>query len=31
MINHTEQVIIDSPLDMHLHFREGEMAQTVIP
>jgi dihydroorotase len=25
------QVIINSPLDMHLHFREGAMAQTVIP
>ncbi|MEO1690047.1 MAG: dihydroorotase [Cyanobacteria bacterium J06631_6] len=27
----TKQVIINSPLDMHLHFREGAMAQTVIP
>ena len=31
MTNQTEQVVINSPLDMHLHFREGEMAQTVIP
>lgn len=31
MVNQTKQVIIESPLDMHLHFREGEMAQTVIP
>ncbi|MEY2834139.1 MAG: dihydroorotase [Cyanobacteriota bacterium] len=27
----TKQVVINSPLDMHLHFREGAMAQTVIP
>ena len=26
-----QQVVINSPLDMHLHFREGAMAQTVIP
>ena len=26
-----KQVVINSPLDMHLHFREGTMAQTVIP
>ena len=25
------KVVINSPLDMHLHFREGAMAQTVIP
>ena len=25
------QIAIASPLDMHLHFREGAMAQTVIP
>lgn len=31
MSNNTQQVIIESPLDMHLHFREGAMAQTVIP
>lgn len=31
MSNKTQQVIITSPLDMHLHFREGAMAQTVIP
>ena len=31
MIETAKQVIIESPLDMHLHFREGEMAQTVIP
>jgi dihydroorotase len=32
MITETiNQVIINSPLDMHLHFREGAMAQTVIP
>ena len=30
-MNQTKQVIINSPLDMHLHFREGAMAQTVIP
>ncbi len=30
-MNQTKQVIINSPLDMHLHFREGIMAQTVIP
>lgn len=26
-----KEVVINSPLDMHLHFREGAMAQTVIP
>ena len=26
-----KQIAIDSPLDMHLHFREGAMAQTVVP
>jgi dihydroorotase len=26
-----KQVVLNSPLDMHLHFREGAMAQTVIP
>ena len=26
-----EQVVVNSPLDMHLHFREGAMANTVIP
>lgn len=31
MTNQVQQVIINSPLDMHLHFREGKMAQTVIP
>ncbi|MGF1589032.1 MAG: dihydroorotase [Pleurocapsa sp.] len=31
MTNQNKQVIINSPLDMHLHFREGAMAQTVIP
>ena len=31
MIETAKQVVIESPLDMHLHFREGEMAQTVIP
>ena len=30
-MNQTKQVIINSPLDMHLHFREGTIAQTVIP
>ncbi len=30
-MNQTKQVIINSPLDMHLHFREGIMAQMVIP
>lgn len=25
------KVVINSPLDMHLHFREGAMAQTVVP
>ena len=30
-MNQTKQVVINSPLDMHLHFREGAMAQTVIP
>ena len=27
----TKQLVIDSPLDMHIHFREGAMARTVIP
>ena len=27
----TKQVVINSPVDMHLHFREGAMAQTVVP
>ncbi|MEO1671692.1 MAG: dihydroorotase [Cyanobacteria bacterium J06631_2] len=27
----TKQVVINSPLDMHIHFREGAMAQKVIP
>ena len=31
MTDATRQVTLDSPLDMHLHFREGAMAQTVIP
>lgn len=31
MTDQVQQVIINSPLDMHLHFREGKMAQTVIP
>jgi dihydroorotase len=31
MTPQTKQVVINSPLDMHLHFREGTMAQTVIP
>ncbi|BAZ45858.1 dihydroorotase [Chondrocystis sp. NIES-4102] len=31
MVKQPTQVIIKSPLDMHLHFREGEMAKTVIP
>lgn len=31
MVNQIRKVIIKSPLDMHLHFREGAMAQTVIP
>ena len=26
-----QQIVLNSPLDMHLHFREGAMAQTVIP
>ncbi len=26
-----KQITINSPLDMHLHFREGAMAKTVIP
>ncbi len=30
-MNQTKQVVLNSPLDMHLHFREGVMAQTVIP
>lgn len=31
MVSQIQQVVINSPLDMHLHFREGAMAQTVIP
>ena len=31
MANSADRVVIHSPLDMHLHFREGAMAQTVIP
>ena len=31
MTEQTRQIAIASPLDMHLHFREGAMAQTVIP
>ncbi|WP_019508414.1 dihydroorotase [Pleurocapsa sp. PCC 7319] len=31
MVDQIKQVVINSPLDMHLHFREGRMAQTVIP
>ncbi len=31
MVDSVKQVVINSPLDMHLHFREGAMAQTVIP
>ncbi|MCC0177631.1 dihydroorotase [Waterburya agarophytonicola K14] len=31
MSDRPQQVVINSPLDMHLHFREGAMAQTVIP
>ena len=31
MDRQTKQVVINSPLDMHLHFREGAMANTVIP
>lgn len=31
MVDRIKQVVINSPLDMHLHFREGAMAQTVIP
>ena len=31
MVNQIKQVVINSPLDMHLHFREGAMAQVVIP
>ena len=31
MVAQPQQITIDSPLDMHLHFREGAMAQTVIP
>ena len=27
----TKQIVISSPLDMHLHFREGAMAKNVIP
>lgn len=31
MVKQSTQVVIKSPLDMHLHFREGAMAKTVIP
>ena len=31
MVNSVKQIVINSPLDMHLHFREGAMAQTVVP
>ncbi len=31
MTDRIPQITLDSPLDMHLHFREGAMAQTVIP
>ncbi len=31
MVDQIKKVVINSPLDMHLHFREGAMAQTVIP
>ncbi len=31
MTRQIKQIVINSPLDMHLHFREGAMAQTVIP
>ena len=31
MVSQNQQVIVNSPLDMHLHFREGAMAQTVVP
>ena len=31
MTESIKQIAIDSPLDMHLHFREGAMAQTVVP
>jgi len=31
MTDQVQQVIINSPLDMHLHFREGKMAKIVIP
>jgi len=31
MSESTRQITIHSPLDMHIHFREGAMAQTVIP
>ena len=30
-MSNLHEVVINSPLDMHLHFREGKMAQTVIP
>ncbi len=26
-----KQITINSPLDMHIHFRDGEMMQTVAP
>ena len=31
MSDSIKQVVLHSPLDMHLHFREGAMAQQVIP
>ena len=31
MVESIKQVLINSPLDMHLHFREGAMAKTVVP
>ena len=31
MTAQVKQVVLHSPLDMHLHFREGAMAKTVIP
>lgn len=31
MSDRITRLTLDSPLDMHLHFREGAMAQTVIP
>ena len=31
MVEPTKKITLQSPLDMHLHFREGAMAKTVIP